>query len=130
LYVAAAIVASLLAANWRAPRTAARTIGMYVAIGLLAMLPYLLFLQWVEGIPEGIRMAVEFSKNETAPLDIPTPEFPFLNSWSLRDWNAEDSTAFLFYFARLVVPVAAILLIARRRVQRPGAVAVMTAAIV
>ena len=137
LYIAVAMIAGLLAANWRAPRAAARTIGMYVAIGLLTVLPYLLFLQWVEGIPEGIRMAVEFSKNETAPLDIPTPEFPFLSAWNLRDWNTDDSTAFLFYFARLLVPVAAILLIARRRAQpfdsaqgrRPGASAVMTAAI-
>jgi hypothetical protein len=129
LYVGVAMIAGLLVANWGAPRTAARTIGEYIAIGLITVLPYLAFLQWVEGVPEGIRMAVEFSKNETAPLDVPTPEFPFLGTWSLSDWNADDSTAFLFYFARALVPVAAILLIARRRAQRSGP-AVMTAAIV
>ena len=42
----------------------------------------------------------------------------------------DDSIAFLFYFARLLVPVAAVLLIARRRAQPPGAIAVLTAAIV
>ena len=130
LYVAAAVIAGLLVANWRTPRTAARTIGGYVAIGMLTVLPYLLFVQWVEGIPEGIRMAVEFSKNETAPLDVPTPEFPFLSSWSPRDWNVDDSIAFLFYLARLLVPVAAVLLIVRRRALLPGAVAVLTASIV
>lgn len=130
LYTAVAVVAALLVAHWRAPQAAARTIGEYIAIGLLTVLPYLLFLQWVDGIPEAIRMAVEFSKNESVPLDVETPEFPFLSSWSVSDWNVDDSFAFLFHFARLLLPSAAVLMILRRRAQPPDVTAIMTAALV
>jgi hypothetical protein len=119
LYVAAAVVAAFAVATWDQPRTAARRIGEYLAVGLLMVLPYLLFLQWAQGIAEHIRQTIEFSKNEPPVLRVPTPDFPFLSSGNVLEWSADDSLATLYYFARLLVPLAAIVLVTRRRRRRP-----------
>ena len=110
LYVAAAIVAGLLAAHWRAPRTALSQIGWYVGVGLLSVLPYLVFLQWAEGIGEHLHDAVEFFAQETSPWETPWPDFQAFATSSVGTWNQSDSAALLFYLARLLVPFAAILL--------------------
>lgn len=130
LYVAAAMIAALTVGAWKKPGLAMRRIGEYVAAGLIAVLPYLLFVQWAQGISEHVRQTIEFSKNEPAVLRVPTPDFPFLRSGNPLLWGEADSIATLFYFARLFVPLAAIVLIVRRREQRPKTTPAVVAAIV
>ena len=131
LYVAAATIAGLLVSNAHRMRFAVRQTVEYVAWGLLLILPYLVFVQWAEGILRNVHDAFAFFGAENPPMPwTARPEFPVLSTFAVSGWTRLDSFATLFYCARLFVPLAIVVFFLRRRHQRPNTAGTVTAAIV
>ena len=130
IYVAIATIVGLTVERWRTPRVAIRHLGEYLAVGLITVVPYLVFIAWADGIPEHVRRAIEFSKNETTLLRIVVPEFDFGTLSNGLRWTADDSLAALFYLSRVFVLLGVVTAFLRRRQQRSGTIAVVSAAVV
>jgi hypothetical protein len=116
LYAAAGSFAGLVAMALPDLRRAAVAVGWYVAGAVASGLPYLLYVQWSEGVGEHLRRGVEFSHGESREGLLVPPDFPFLHgTWALSTWTSTDSAALLFYAANLLLVAALGLLIAGRR---------------
>ena len=86
-----------------------------VALVLLALLPYFMFLTWNVGVAEHVREAFEYGKAEWHQLRFPWPTIGFGTLGSadtLLPWSRTDAAAFFFYVA-YALPIVAGLLLAR-----------------
>jgi hypothetical protein len=111
VYAAAGIGAALLVAhgtNW--VRTL-RVLGEYAVALVALMSPYVVFVQWTEGVGEHLHEAIEFAKGEAHQRFIRPPAFPF---WSgtgdSASWSRMDSAVFLFYAAHALAILCLVLL--------------------
>jgi hypothetical protein len=110
VYASAGIGAALLVAygtNWR---QTVRVLAEY-AVAVVALLsPYVLFVQWSEGITEHLHEAIEFAKGEAHQRFLTPPAFPFFFSADSVSWSRMDSAVFLFYAAHALAILCLVLL--------------------
>jgi hypothetical protein len=67
------------------------------------MIPYVLFVQWAEGLTEHFHEALEFAKGEAHQRFLAPPAFEFFGSpRGLAAWSKGDSAVLLFYAAHLL----------------------------
>ena len=93
--------------------------AVYATAVIVAMIPYLLFVQWAEGSIEHVHEAVEFARGEAHQRFPTPPALPFFsNSGTPAAWSAEDSAVLLFYVAHLVAIAALVLLVTSRNAPR------------
>ena len=118
-YNALGVLVGLVVLHVRQPRVLARSTVTYVAVLLVCVLPYALFVQLSEGVAEHLRVGLEESKIEAHRLLARLPDFPFF-AQSNATWSRVDSAAALFSAARLLPFVGLALLIwDRRRMPTP-----------
>ena len=97
----------------------ARAIGLYAAAVIVVMLPYVVFVQWSEGLTEHFHEAVEFARGEAHQRFLAPPPFPFLGTGQgFAAWSEDDSAVLLFYVAHLAA-VAALLLLVTSKARAP-----------
>ncbi len=107
----------------------ARAIGLYAAAVIIVMLPYVVFVQWSEGLTEHFHEAVEFARGEAHQRFLAPPPFPFLGTGQgFAAWSEDDSAVLLFYVAHLAAVGALLLLVTSKR--RAPAVAAALAMLV
>ena len=110
VYASAGIGAALLVehgTNWR--RT--MNVLMQYAVALVALMsPYVLFVQWSNGIGEHLHEAIEFAKGEAHQRFITPPAFPFWANGNSTSWSQMDSAVFLFYAAHALAILCLVLL--------------------
>lgn len=114
LYAAAGVGAALLAAHASNWRQTARVLGEYAVALVAVMSPYVLFVQWTEGVGEHLHEAVEFAKGEAHQRFITPPGFPFWSNGDSISWGQMDSAVFLFYAAHVLAILCAGLLVRSR----------------
>ena len=115
VYAAAGIGIGLVWTHWGARRHALRALIEYVVAVVVAMIPYVLFVQWAEGLTEHFHEAVEFARGEAHERFLEPPAFAFLSDpRGLSAWSKMDSAVLLFYAAHLLVVAALVLLVTRR----------------
>ena len=81
----------------------------FVAMGLLLVAPYLLYLQWAEGIGEHVRVGTEFGKGEQHQLLLTGPSFfpgPDERVVSLGGWAFSAEAILFWLFWAIVVALA------------------------
>ena len=81
IYVALGNIVLLIACHGRVLRDAARRLAGYAALSILFILPWLLYVQIYEGLPEYFASAVSFTATEgrrTATGSLPWPFFAFV----------------------------------------------------
>src|SRR5438552_2363831 len=112
VYAAAGIGTALIVFNVSDWKRTARILVEYAAAVILIMSPYVIFVQWSEGITEHLHEALEFAKGEAHQRFLSPPAFPF---WSaaggLASWSRMDCAVFLFYAAHLLAIGALVLLV-------------------
>ena len=97
----------------------ARAIGLYAAAVIVVMLPYVVFVQWSEGLTEHFHEAVEFARGEAHQRFLAPPPFPFLGTGQgFAAWSTDDSAVLLFYVAHLAA-VGALLLLVTSKTRAP-----------
>lgn len=106
LYASVVALATVAITHRDSPHHALRALVMVGASTLLVLAPYLIYVQWSEGLVEHVRRGIEFSKGESHQLQYPWPAFPWLTPGS-QSWSAEDAASFLYYFSWLL-PLAAV----------------------
>jgi hypothetical protein len=103
----------------------ARAIGLYAAAVIVVMLPYVVFVQWSEGLTEHFHEAVEFARGEAHQRFLAPPPFPFLGTGQgFAAWSEDDSAVLLFYVAHLAA-VAALLLLVTSKARAPAVAAAL-----
>lgn len=108
VYVAAGVVAALVARAAPAWRAVARTVGVYAALGAICLLPSALWVQVYEGIPTYLSNALATTGLETARTELRLPP------WDLSSALTGDGLLTLTYYAFwAAVAVAAGVLAAR-----------------
>jgi hypothetical protein len=118
VYTAAGIGTALLWTHWGSWTHAAHAVGEYAGAVVATMIPYVLFVQWGEGLPEHFHEALEFAKGEAHQRFLAPPTFEFFgNARGLAAWSKVDSAVLLFYVAHALALAALILLVTRRRWQ-------------
>jgi hypothetical protein len=127
VYAAAGVGACLVTVHVNDWRQMCRALTEYALSVIVFMLPYVVFVQWSEGLFEHLHAAVEFAKGEAHQRFLSPPGFAFWsNAAGLAAWNNRDAAVFLFYAAHLLA-IASILLLAWRRTspakQNPVAIA-------
>jgi hypothetical protein len=116
VYVAAGVGAGLVTAHATDLRRIVRALTEYAVGVVVIMLPYVIFVQWSEGVFEHLHAAVEFAKGEAHQRFLSPPGFPFwTNAEGLASWGQPDSAVFLFYAAHLLALVCVVLLVRSRR---------------
>lgn len=127
VYVAAGVGAGVAVMHATDRRRMARALTEYAVALVVIMLPYVVFVQWSEGLFEHLHAAVEFAKGEAHQRFLSPPAFPFWSSTGGLDaWNRADAAVFLFYAAHLLALVCIVLLITPRATaseQKPVAAA-------
>ena len=119
VYAAAGCGAALVWTHRGNRREGARALGWYAAAVIVVMLPYVVFVQWTEGLPEHMHEAIEFARGEAHQRFLAPPPFPFLQAaQGLGAWSADDSAVLLFYVAHLAA-VAALVLLVSSKARRP-----------
>jgi hypothetical protein len=114
VYAAAGVGAALVAVHIGNRSRTGRALVEYAALVVLVMLPYVVFVQWAEGLGEHFHAAVEFAKGEAHQRFLAPPWFPFWTSTAgISSWNKADAAVFLFYAAYLLAIVCLVLLIRR-----------------
>jgi hypothetical protein len=112
VYAAAGCGAALIWMHWENRAELARAVGWYAAAVIVVMIPYVVFVQWTEGLTEHFHEAVEFARGEAHQRFLAPPPFPFLdNPAGFGAWSADDSAVLLFYVAHLAAVVALVLLV-------------------
>jgi hypothetical protein len=115
VYAAAGIGVALAWAHWGDWARCARAMAEYAIAVVVTMLPYVVFVQWAEGLTEHFHEALEFAKGEAHQRFLATPVFAFLGDpRGVMAWSNEDSAVLLFYVAHLLPVVALVLLVTRR----------------
>ena len=110
IYAAAGVGAALLVAqrtNWR---QALRVLTEYAVALVALMSPYVLFVQWSEGVGEHLHEAIEFAKGEAHQRFITPPAFPYWSNGDSTSWSQMDSAVFLFYAANALAMLCLVLL--------------------
>ena len=126
---AAAGITTALALPLAKPRRVVRPLVEYAVALVVMMVPYVVYVQWSEGLPAHFHNAIEFAKGEAHQRFLAPPAFPFWSdSRGLAAWNAADCAVFLFYVANLL-PVVATALLATARTERRERTPAMAAAI-
>jgi hypothetical protein len=128
VYAGAGVGAALLVAHATDWRQTGRVIAQYAVALVTLMSPYVLFVEWTEGVGEHLHEAIEFAKGEAHQRFITPPAFPFWSNGS-TSWGQMDSAVFLFYAAYALAVLCAVLLARlkeRRRAQDPVAAAGLT----
>jgi hypothetical protein len=74
------------------------------------MSPYVLFVQWSEGVGEHLHEAIEFAKGEAHQRFLAPPAFPFWSNGNSTSWSQMDSAVFLFYAAHALAMLCLVLL--------------------
>jgi len=110
LYASAGIGAALLVAHGTNWREDVRVLTEYAVALVALMLPYVLFVQWTEGIGEHLHNAIEFAKGEAHQRFLTPPAFPFWSSADSASWSQMDSAVFLFYAAHALAILCLVLL--------------------
>lgn len=90
----------------------------FVAMGLVLVAPYLLYLQWAEGIAEHVRIGTEFGKGEQHQLLITGPSLfpgPDERVISVGPWALSAEAILFWLFSALVVGLAMWVARAHRR---------------
>jgi hypothetical protein len=119
VYAAAGCAAAVFWMHWGNRADLARAVSWYAAAVIVVMLPYVVFVQWTEGLAEHFHDAVEFGRGEAHQRFLAPPAFPFVQaSDGVAAWSADDSAVLLFYVAHLVAVVALVLLV-KSTVRRP-----------
>jgi hypothetical protein len=119
VYAAAGCGAALVWTHWDNRAECARAAGWYAAAVIVATMPYVVFVQWSEGLTEHVHEAVEFARGEAHQRFLAPPLFPFLSeAQGFRAWSADDSAVLLFYVAHLAA-VAALVLLVTSKTRRP-----------
>ncbi len=98
----------------------ARACMTLAALVLVALLPYLTFVTWHEGLAEHVREAFEYGKAEWHQLRFPWPTFRFGtpgDADAVLPWSRNDAAAFFFY-AAYALPILSGLLLARAEHRR------------
>jgi hypothetical protein len=120
IYVAAGVASALLVMFWGAWRQLFDASWKYAAATLLALAPYLAYVQWSEGIREHLRRGIEFSRADEHQRVFELPQFQAV----IGGWTRPNAIAFLFYAAHGLAIVLLALLVARRRDRRERLAAV------
>jgi hypothetical protein len=118
VYASAGIGVALIAVHRGAWMRTLRALVEYALAVIVVMIPYVVFVQWSEGIGEHLHEALEFAKGEAHQRFLSPPGFPFWSDGGFASWGAEDCAVFLFYAAHLLA-VAALILLVRQREQQP-----------
>jgi len=125
VYAAAGTGVALVWTHWGAPKATVRALVEYAVAVIVVMIPYVVFVQWAEGLPQHVHQALEFAKGEAHQRFLSPPPFAFVSDpRGLSGWSKVDSAVFLFYAAHLLAVAALALLIARRetRTERSPAI--------
>jgi hypothetical protein len=110
VYAAAGICAALLVAHGTNWRQSTRTVAEYAVALLALMSPYMVFVQWSEGVGEHLHDAIEFAKGEAHQRFLTPPAFPFWANPESTSWTQMDSAVFLFYAAHALAILCLVLL--------------------
>lgn len=110
IYAAAGIGAALLVVYRTDWRRALRAVLEYSAALVVLMLPYVLFVQWSEGIGEHLHEAIEFAKGEAHQRFMLPPGFPFWSPEASAAWSRMDAAVFLFYAAHALAMLCLVIL--------------------
>jgi len=110
VYAAAGIGAALLVAHATDWQRTGRVLAEYAVALVALMSPYVLFVQWAEGVGEHLHEAIEFAKGEAHQRFITPPTFPFWSDGDSASWGQMDSAVFLFYAAHALAILCAVLL--------------------
>jgi hypothetical protein len=110
VYASAGIGAALLVAHGTNWRRDVRVLTEYAVALVALMSPYLLFVQWSEGIGEHLHEAIEFAKGEAHQRFMTPPAFPFWANGDSTSWSQMDSAVFLFYAAHALAILCLVLL--------------------
>jgi hypothetical protein len=76
-------------------------LGRYIGFGLALVSPYLVYVQWTDGIVDNVRAALEFGKSDTHQLFIVS--LPPRPSGGALVWNAPTAAWFLFWLTHALV---------------------------
>ena len=110
VYACAGIGAALLVAHGTNWRRDVRVLTEYAVALVALMSPYVLFVQWTEGIGEHLHEAIEFAKGEAHQRFMSPPAFPFWSKADSTSWSQMDSAVFLFYAAHALAILCLVLL--------------------
>jgi hypothetical protein len=92
-----------------------RAAGQFVGAGLLLVMPYLLYLQWAEGLVEHVRVGLEFGRADAHQLLLWTlPPLPRLDALAGPDVSTEAAAQLLFWLTHMAIAALSILTIRRR----------------
>jgi hypothetical protein len=115
VYAAAGFGAALVVAHADSLGRLIRALVEYAVAVVVIMIPYVVFVQWSEGLAEHLHEAIEFAKGEAHQRFLAPPPFPlWSNAAGLAAWSNEDSAVFLFYAAHVLAIAALVLAIKRR----------------
>jgi hypothetical protein len=128
VYTTTALLVSVLIGGQRARARHAAAFGGAL---VLTLSPYLVLVATTEGLLEHVRVGLEFSRGEQHQilLSWPLPQFvSCVYTGAECSWTRGDSVAYLFWLARLLAVVTAVVLIVQWRSIRPTTRAAMAAA--
>ena len=112
VYAAAGAGAGFVTMHTTDVRRMARALTEYALAVVVIMVPYVIFVQWSEGLFEHLHAAVEFAKGEAHQRFLSPPGFPFWsNPRGLAAWDRIDAAVFLFYAAHLLALVCVVLVV-------------------
>src|SRR4051812_13452301 len=115
IYAAAGFGVGLITVHTGDLRQMLRALTEYAVALVGVMLPYVIFVQWSEGVFEHLHAAVEFAKGEAHQRFLAPPAFPFWSSPAgMASWDQTDAAVFLFYAAHVLALVCAVFLIRSR----------------
>ena len=118
VYAAAGTGAGLLSVHWGSVRASISALARCAGAVIAVMIPYLIFVQWSEGVFQHLHQAVEFARGEAHQRFLAPPPFPFFgDARGLAAWSIDDSAVLLFYLAYLIPLVALVLVLRRARPQ-------------
>lgn len=101
LYASIVVATTIMVANRRSVRSGLRELVLVGGATTLALAPYLVYVEWSEGLIEHLRRGIEFSKGESHQLGYEWPVFPSLAPGNPA-WSQEDAVALLCYVAWLL----------------------------
>lgn len=122
VYVVGGTVLALLVGHWKAWRALGLAAAVYAGATLICALPYLVYVQWSEGIVEHLRRGIEFSKADAHTLEYQLPAL------SLAQGLTRDAAMPLLFYATYALGIVLIvqLLVARQSIERRAATAAVT----
>jgi hypothetical protein len=113
VYASAGIGAGLVATHWREWARTIRALVEYALAVIAVMAPYVVFVQWSEGLAEHFHDSLEFAKGDAHQLFLEPPVFQFLgNPRGSAAWSDLDSATLLFYVTHLLTFVALVVVVA------------------